>query len=353
MLKHVDVSDLAASPRLYPLRLSSPTAMAMLELTEDEYRAASFLDDRLLTQQRQVNVVPLDSVRRAVASLDVRLNFIFHIGHVGSTLLARLIGAHPDCFALREPSMLRALADQLSPPGPGAGRPAYGLELRDTLALLGRRWRPEQTVLVKATSVVNEIAIPILELTLGGTALMMYSRPRQYMQCILGGPNSRLESMHLAGARFARLNGRLNTSTQVPPRSLRPPRSEGEIIAMNWLSEMSALEEASRRHPERIRWLDFDQYLMDPRGGLKFAFTTLGLEVHDRQLAALVSGPLMHRYSKDPQHAYDAELRRDVLAAAAVEHATEIERGLAWLSAAIDATPGSAALRSLIGAGGW
>jgi hypothetical protein len=42
----------------------------------------------------------------------------------------------------------------------------------------------------------------------------------------------------------------------------------------------------------------------------------------------------MLRYSKAPEHAYDAALRRDVLNAARAAHGAEIRRGLAWLDRA-------------------
>jgi hypothetical protein len=42
----------------------------------------------------------------------------------------------------------------------------------------------------------------------------------------------------------------------------------------------------------------------------------------------------MHQYSKAPEHAYDAALRRELLVSADLEHAAEIRRGLDWLHAA-------------------
>jgi hypothetical protein len=45
----------------------------------------------------------------------------------------------------------------------------------------------------------------------------------------------------------------------------------------------------------------------------------------------MLDGPDMRRYSKAPEHAYDAVLRRDVLNEARAMHRTEIRRGLAWL----------------------
>ena len=42
----------------------------------------------------------------------------------------------------------------------------------------------------------------------------------------------------------------------------------------------------------------------------------------------------MRRYSKAPEHGYDAALRRDVLNEARAMHGEEIRRGLAWLDRA-------------------
>ena len=39
----------------------------------------------------------------------------------------------------------------------------------------------------------------------------------------------------------------------------------------------------------------------------------------------------MRRYSKGPEHAYDAQLRQELLHAADLDHAPEIRRGLIWL----------------------
>jgi Arc/MetJ family transcription regulator len=49
------------------------------------------------------------------------------------------------------------------------------------------------------------------------------------------------------------------------------------------------------------------------------------------EIESLVTGALMRRYSKAPEHAYDAALRREVLLEAGREHAAEIARGMHWL----------------------
>ena len=65
----------------------------LIAMNCDSYRAASFLDDRMLQQPVTAHIVPWSSVADAIppdARRDAR--WIFHIGHVGSTLIARLLG---------------------------------------------------------------------------------------------------------------------------------------------------------------------------------------------------------------------------------------------------------------------
>ena len=77
------------------------------------YRAASFLDDRILTSDVKGSWVSLGSVLDAAQAIGERkpLHFIFHTGHVGSTLLSRLLDESGCVLSLREPLPLRTLAD--------------------------------------------------------------------------------------------------------------------------------------------------------------------------------------------------------------------------------------------------
>ena len=82
----------------------------LIEMDRESYRAASFLDDRMMQQPVIVHVVPWQTVESAIpdnARHDAR--WIFHIGHVGSTLIARLLGEIPGVLSVREPRFLRDL----------------------------------------------------------------------------------------------------------------------------------------------------------------------------------------------------------------------------------------------------
>ena len=53
----------------------------------------------------------------------------------------------------------------------------------------------------------------------------------------------------------------------------------------------------------------------------------------------MLASPLFGRYSKGPEHAYDANLRRQVLDEARAEHRPELARGLRWLDRAAAQSP--------------
>ncbi len=308
--------DLVRSPAWLPLT-SSAAGVRLVQLDEAAYRAASFLDQRLLAQPYPQSSCDAALLAAAASRLAPQAHYIFHTGHVGSTLIARLLGAHAGLFVLREPALLRAIAAEPS---------AAPLPLPPAIALLSRTWHPGQRALIKVTSFVSELAEPILAGPDRPRAIFMCVPPLDYLRTILAGPNSRLESRQLSPSRLQRLIRRL------PEPGWHPDlNSEGACIAMSWLCEMTVLTLAAGRAPARILWADFSAFLRAPTPQLQAMFAWLEARTAAGEVEAIVGGGLMQQYSKAPEHAYDAVLRRDLLAAADREHAGEIQRGMSWL----------------------
>jgi hypothetical protein len=315
----IDADELVASPAWFPLETIAGEAMRLVQLDEAAYRASSFLDQRLLGAGHRQSTCGLAVLAGAAARLAAPSHYIFHIGHVGSTLISRLLGAHPSFFALREPALLRAVAVR---PAPHAG----ALSLEVVLAVLGRTWHRNQRAVIKATSFVSELAEPMLAAGHRPSALFMFAQPLAYLCGIFAGANSRADTRQLASARLQRLLGRLGEGDWRPD-----PLSEGECVAMSWLCEMTALQQAAQRFAAQVLWVNFDTFLGEPFAGLQGIFQALGVRPAPREIESLVSGPMMRQYSKAPEHAYDAALRRAVLLSAEREHAAQIRRGLQWL----------------------
>jgi hypothetical protein len=310
-----------SSPRRLPFALD-PTAdlAAFVALSEAQYREASFLDDRILPLTGAPQWTAWSEVEGAAEGLTGGCDFIFHVGHVGSTLLARLLGRSERVFCLREPAILRALARlddealraRCAPP---------------IVRLLGRVWRPGERALVKATSFVGEIA-PALAVAAGDArAILMFAAPQIYIAGILAGEASRREMNILAAARLARLDRRAGGGWSIGDLG------EGERAAMSWACEFMALAEFAARAARPVLWIDFDSFLVDPGRGLARALVHLHGEAPAAAIEAILSGDELSRYAKAPEHPFDAHLRRRVIAQAQTEHREEIERGLAWLNA--------------------
>jgi len=317
--------DLVRSPAWLPVDVAA-NGVSLARLDEAAYCRSSFLDQRLFALGYERSLCSPGVIGSAATHLTFPSHYIFHTGHVGSTLISRLLGEHSAFFVLREPAMLRAIAAPAAGTVAAGAADAHGLTLEVALALLGRTWRPGQRALVKATSFVSELAGRALAAGAHPTAIFMFAQALAYLRGIFAGPASRAESRQLAPMRLARLVRRIGGSD---PHLV--PRSEGEWIAMSWACEMSALREAADRFASRVLWVDFDAFLAEPAVALEAIFRTLGAQPAAGEIERLLGSPVMRQYSKAPEHAYDAALRRELLLEAGREHAAEIGRGMQWL----------------------
>ena len=116
-----------AIQRLWPQVMASPElhlhqidlvqqAGLVVQMPPGAYRAASFLDGRSLTNKTIGDWIPLQKICDSVLKGPVPvapLNFIFHMGHTGSTLISRLLDETGIVQSLREPLVLRDLATMI------------------------------------------------------------------------------------------------------------------------------------------------------------------------------------------------------------------------------------------------
>ena len=295
----------------------------LVAMDRDSYRAASFLDDRLMQQPVDAQLVPWPDVEAAIAA-DLRTDarWIFHIGHVGSTLVSRLFGELDGVLAIREPRLLRDLA--VSPPDV---RARY---IAPVPKLVSRTFSGKETACVKATSFASEIAAELVPP--GERALFMYARPRNYVASILAGENSLKELHALTDSRGQRLAARAI--------ALPPPCNDSERAAAAWACEMTTLEAAAEAMQDRqIAWADFDAMLDDMARELGRITTFFGFAADADRIAAIATSPLMQRYSKAPEYEYSSTLREELIADALRRHGRDIDAALALLATAAEKSP--------------
>lgn len=294
----------------------------LVRMDKMKVRDASFLDDRLLSGSLESRLCSLDElVAQSEAVNDPPADWIFHIGHVGSTLISRLLG-ELDALALREPRSLRDLS---------VARDEERAQLGHALSRLMARRGDCGSVIVKATSFVSEFAPLLVER--GAAALFLYASPDHYVAGILAGENSVKELNALHDTRIGRLKARgieLNGFDA----------TLAHRAALAWACEMTSLEAAADLMTDRrIMWTDFDRALDDMAGWLARCAQHFGLSASEERFAELASGPLMRRYSKAMEYDYSPSLRAELLAEAAADHRADIEAALAALRGAAKSAP--------------
>lgn len=294
----------------------------LVAMDRDSYGAASFLDDRLLQAPVDAQIVSWTLVEAAMAG-DLRSDarWIFHIGHVGSTLVSRLLGEIEGVLAIREPRLLRDLA--LTPAD------VRGRYLAPVPKLMSRTFGRSETACVKATSFASEIAPELVPP--GERTLFMFANPSNYVASILAGANSIQELRLLAGKRAQRLNERA---------IYLPAQSDADLAAAAWAAEMTALEAAAEAMTDRqIAWVDFDAMLRDIEPELVRIAAVFGFAADAPMIESIASGPLISRYSKAPEYEYGPALRSQLIAEATERHRRDLDAALAMLHSAAEKSP--------------
>jgi hypothetical protein len=339
------LSSLAASPDVYVQKVDLARDAALLvQLSESAYRAASFLDDRILTPDTQGGWASIATLRDAAQAIAAPkpLHFIFHTGHVGSTLLSRLLDESGCVLSLREPLPLRTLADArdvlnqteslLSP------RDFEALE-QVLLKLWSRGYPNTHTVVLKATSSACRIAAHLLELHDSARAVYLNLAAEPYLATLLAGKNAGIDLRGHGPVRIRQLQARIATPLS-PLHSL----SIGELAAMSWLAETWNQHDAVVRLGARVLALDFDELLGDVADAVRRVAAHFQLPLESRWLADIARSPVLTRYSKSPEFEYSPQVRRELLRQSRQNNAAQIGAGLRWLENLAGSQPAMAAV---------
>ncbi len=334
------LTRLSGSPDAYPQKIDLNTWMVLVVLFDaGTYRVASFLDDRILgpaTQGAWLPVARVAEASRLVTSARP-LHFIFHTGHVGSTLVSRLLDETGEVLSLREPLPLRTLADAHDVLGQSdslLSETQFALTLGMFVRLWRRGYGPTRSVVVKATSSAGRLAVPVMAASEGSRAVYMNLRAEPYLATLLAGQNSPTDLRGHGPERMRRLQSRI-AAPLAPLHTL----SIGELTAMSWLAESWTQREAVKRFAGRVLALDFDQFLANVADSMGRIVSHFELTDDARYLSQVGRSPVLSRYSKAPEHAYTPSVRAEVLRDSRRDNREEIRKGMSWLERQAQSEP--------------
>lgn len=319
-----------AAWHLYALNPASQ-ASQWLHLSEEEFRAASFLDQRLLAFITQAapesRTLPLSNLQGWIndqpdPQSQPSAHFIFHIGHCGSTLISRALAASPAVLPLREPLTLR----QLAAIQPNQYDERWSQQLQLALAAHSRVFHPGQVSMIKATSTCNALIKPLMELAPQAKSLLLYLPLESYLAGMLGKLTPALDLPGHAAARLEEWQIMTGKSLQLDEAK---EFTEAQLAVLAWMTSMTRLLQARDQYPDRCLLLDFEIFLAEPVSNLERLIKFFDLiESSTEVLAAWPN--ISVGYSKQPDQPYSAFNRSKTLMRGRTQRAADIQAGLDW-----------------------
>ena len=263
--------------------------------------AEPFLDHRWRAAEEASVAAPLADLPSFTHEAP-RLSFIWHTSFCASTLMSACLDTPGRCLALKEPRVLVQLAALKRTKGLGT---SSGLA-KSVFGLLGRRFDPDEPILIKPSNGANTLIVEAAAVT-RGRMLLMYSDCESF---VLSMAKQGRAGFAYVRERFRSLAADGHPAAHWPAGELLR-LTDLELAALVWRMQMDALEAASARLGGRARSLNCRRFLEDPGTILSGVDDFLGLQIGAEQLDEVAAGALFSRDAKHPGQTFDARARAE------------------------------------------
>ena len=313
----VDTSD----AHWFPVDLHVPgRTFGFLRLDASLLEETVFLDTRMAIPLADARPVPVATVAGHV-SADANLGWLFHTSFCCSTLLARALHLPPVAVALKEPLVLRRLADARY-----SGWPLDGL-LGPTVNLLARPWNPGGTVVVKPTHAALNIASDLLAASPKSRGIVLTSSVEDFVVSNLKKTAETRLKIPALVERALRVGG---FAARLPETALRPPDLSA-AATLQWAAQREICVDVLEHAGGRLRVLDASALLADVVGVAGRCATWLSLPMAP-EVVAVRAGQVSGHNAKAVAHRYDPDRRARDAAGLREANGVEIARALDWFA---------------------
>lgn len=322
---NMDINELFGRPDHFLLAFE-PQHAVFADMDRDAYLQSIFCDMRIAAKSKQMlkaPLAPLCDYRDRVAGQTPSINYIFHVAHCGSTLLARALDLKDRNIIYREPMALRQLAVERYAAGFNDER-AWKRKLDLTTTLLNRRYEKDGPAIVKANVPVNFIVPELLARSPNQPTIVIYFPLEHYLMAILRSPNHRKWVVSV-------VNEMQRAIAQDAP--LESQMSVAKAAASLWLAQVSIYHAAISKYPN-VASLNAEDLFETPEIVVRSAFAHFGQAVDDQEIASIVGGELFARYSKNPQVVFDNAARLQRREALRRSLQPELDEAQQWVARA-------------------
>lgn len=292
---------------------------SFLLIDHDVLEQSTFLDTRISAELDRALQVPAAEIE-VDGNLNPQVSWLFHTSFCCSTLLARLLHVPPHQVVLKEPLVLRRLADARYSRWPIDGF------IKPTVSLLARPWDPSGAVVVKPTHAALNIGAELMAADAVSRGVILTSSLQDFLVSNLKKPPETLSKIPALIERALRAS---EFASRLSAASLRPPT----LIAaagLQWAAQRELCAGMiSQVGPQRLKAVDASRLLDDVGLVTSRCAKWLGSSIPEAVLQARVS-EVSGRNSKAVDHQYGAAQRSAEMRFIEGKFSTELLEARRW-----------------------
>jgi hypothetical protein len=301
-------------------------AVHFMHVTRETHRKATFLTDEYLPAGLTMTVVKRQAVVDHMDPVKAP-HFIFHSAFCCSTVLARAFDIPGLAMGLKEPPIFNDIVGWRHR---GGGPPARVAQVIDHVtALLARPLSPGETMIIKPGNLANGFARSILAMRKQTKALLLYAPLNIYLRSIA--------KKEMTGRLWVRdllvkllKDGLVDLGFSTEDYLAQ---TDLQVAAVGWLAQQALFARlASEFGPDRVRTLDSETLLANPRAVMQALCIFYGLDLQPDRIDAIVAGPAFTTHSKH-KTPFGADARITEYVQAESLHRDEIEKVFIWAEA--------------------
>lgn len=333
----VSIHSLLFQPEYYLFDFDPQSGMTrFLIVGEDIQDKVPFVDIRLERLAQASFSVPTRDLFSLEGQHDHErppIHYIFHHAFVCSTLLARCLNQIDEFFSLKEPWILRRLADVKRRPSPPLSQNQWREMFRKYNALLSKNFSTGRTTVVKATNVAGNLVIDVLKLMPESRILYLYSDLQSFL---ISNQKKTTETQQKMSALYGSFSRDSDFAKRFDQLADPCKFSFLEICALIWVTNIYNLHTVLEQHPtDAVATLSMRSLLSEPAKYLAKTSSHFRHVPSQDELDLMTHDSVMQWNAKDPRQQYGSASRERESEQILERHQADIDAVLKWIAPVI------------------
>lgn len=336
----ITASALLFEPEYYVFDFALDSELTkFLVVEEEKLKLAPFIDVRfepIAQGQFTVPTKELFSLERMHNTKRRPSVFVFHHAFVCSTLLARCLNQIDTYFSLKEPWILRRLADLKRTRAHVIPRSQWRETFTCYLNLLAKNYKTGTTPLIKVTNVANNLLVDVLRYFPGQKIVYLYSDLKSFLVSNQKKPPDTQKKMSGLAAGFLS-DG--DFAQRFPHYSDLSSLSFLQVCALIWLVNLYNFRQSVEKFaPAQVKTLEMSDFLDDMGRSLNSLSNFFGYKATPAEIESMLDPGITKTDAKHQEIPYGRQSKHAEAAQVLGNYSVEIDRTIRWINPLVEQT---------------